>query len=424
LKATVAQPQSWQRVIDIEIPHEQYTSEFNKELGEYKKKVRMPGFREGKVPASMIRQRYGATIRLETLEKMMKQAFETACKDNDIIPIDQAKIEDVKADEGQPITFKATVQVDPAVEVTGYENVSVKPQKATVAEDEVQKVIDDILERFSTFEDTGAPASRGDSLRLRYDEVIVEGEKRTDITSPQYPILLGDSPIAEFDEKLIGQPAGSAITVDITFPQDYGDQEVAGKSGTFTITIEKVQQKKKAELNEDLLKKLGDFADETALRDRIRQDLQAEAEKKARDEAADKTIDEIIKQNPFDVPPARVEQYLRSVYDDLAKQAEQMGQPVPEFEKIAEQYREMGIRGLKRYRILQYVAQKEKIKATAAEVDERLGLIAQQYGRPFEEVKETLRRTGGTLQLRDEIREKKTIDFLLDGVKDSQPQSD
>jgi len=417
LKATVTDAESWKKIIDVEIEKEQIENAFEEKIKKYRKEIKLPGFRPGKVTPSIIKARFGDAIRAEVVEEAVQQSFETACADNKIMPITRPKIEELKADADNPISYKAEVEVDPEIDITGLEKLKVKVSPAKVKKADVDNAVSDLRERLAKFEDVERSTKKGDFVSITYEKVTVDGEERNDISSPQYPIEIGASNIKEYDKALVGKNVGDVIDVSVTFPKDYGDEEIAGKSGQFTVKIDKIQEKKLPEIDAEFLKMLGDFESEDALREKIQKDLEDREFQKAKEEASEKAIDSLIKSNPFEVPPARVEMYLNY----MAEQVQRYKKPEePEMsrEEIEEKYRETGIKTIKRHRIIDFIAAKEKIKATQAEVDDRIRGIAAQYGQPFESVKQALRKNGTTNQIRDDIKDEKTIDFILGLEKD------
>lgn len=412
MKTSVSEPQSWKRLVNVEIPTDEVEKTFGEKLKTYCKKAKIPGFRPGKASPAVIKTRFGDSIRAEIIEELIQKSYTDACAENNIVPVAQPKINDLKADENGPITFTIETEVDPAIVIKGYDKLKAKITPAKVKTAEVDKVIEDLRERTATFEDAERASKKGDFLTIEYQKVIVDGQERTDVSSPTYPIELGASKIKEFDKALAGREAGSVVTAAITFPKDYGDAEIAGKSGEFTIKITKVQQRILPDVNEEFCEKMGDFADETALRSQILQDLEKRELEKAKSAAIDKAVDQLIKSNPFDVPPARVTAYLGYMKEQMERYADN-GRPVPSEAEIDSQYRESGVRTIKRQRIVDFIAEKEGIKATQEEVDTEIGVMAERYGRPFDEVKQALRKNGTSMRIRDDIRERKTLDFLI-----------
>lgn len=412
MKANVAQPQPWKRVIDIEVPADEVEQAFTARVSDYGKKVKLPGFRPGKVPANVVRTKFGDVIRAETIEALVQRSYEDACREKGIVPISQATISDLKADEGAPLSFSIETEVEPEIEIKGYQKLKIKASPGKIKPAEVDRIVQDLRERQATFTDVDREVKKGDFVQIEYQKVIIDGQERDDINSPQAPVEVGTSTIKGFDKAIIGTKKDDIAEASITFPKDYGDPEIAGKKAQFSIKITKVQERELAEINEEFLKKIGDFESEDALRERIMKDLEEREAQRAKNDAANKAIESLIKSNPFDVPPSRVDRYIDQMLEE-SKRRMQEGQPEPTREEIDQRYREIGINGIKRYRIIDYIANKENIKASQKDVDQQITQIAEQYGQPFEQVKEALRRNGTTNRMREDIRERKTLDYLI-----------
>lgn len=398
-------------MLDIEIPSEEVEELYNQHANEYRRKVKLPGFRPGKVPIQIINSRFGPSIRAETVDELIQKSYKEACNENKLTPVSRGEVSDLQAPEGEAIRLKIETEVDPEIEITGYEKLKTKPSPKKIKGGDVDSAIEDLRQRLAEYNDVERPIAKGDLATIEYEKVKIEGEERTDFQSPNYPVEVGVSKLKEFDKELIGKKAGDTVEVNVEFPKNYGNESVAGKSGLFVINIKKVQEKNLPELNDEFAKKLGEFESMDQLRSRVQEDLEKQELERAKNEAYEKAMDTLIKNNPFEVPEARIEAYIDYMVEESAKQ--QKGGEPPNRDEIAQRYTEAGIRAIKRNRIIEYIAQKEKIRATQEEVDEQILVMAQQYGTSFEEIKTVLRKNGATNRIRNDIREKKTLDFLV-----------
>jgi len=413
LKATVSEPESWKRIIDIEVPEQEISSAFEKKLNELKRNLRLPGFRTGKVPQTLIKQRFGPSIREEVIEELVQKSFKEACEQNNINPVSQPKVQDLKAPEGEALSFSIETEVDPEIEIKDYNKLKIKTQPKEIKDSDVEESLNNLLDRFAEFKDAGRPAQKGDYVKLEYLKVLIDGQERNDISFPKYPVELGgENRIEDFDEGIIGHSADETIDLKIKFPDDYADTQVAGKDGQFQIRILSVQQKVLPEINEEFLKRIGNFNSEDDLRKEIKKNLEQEALKRAKEEAYEQAINTLIEKNPFDVPPARIEQFIDYMYHQTL-QYRYPNTPAPTREEVAEKFREAALRAVKRQRIIDFVANKENLKPTPEEVDNEIKRLAEMYNRPFEEFKQELRKKGATLRIREDLREQITLDFLI-----------
>ena len=193
---------------------------------------------------------------------------------------------------------------------------------------------------------------------------------------------------------------------------DFSGEQLADKKGDFSVKITKVAEKILPELDAELLKKLGDFTSIDGLNEQVRKDLEQQEAQRAKNEAYNSAIDTLIKKNPFDVPPSRVEDYIDHLMEEMARYR-RVNEPVPQREEVAQKYRDTALRALKRFRIIDFIAAREKIKAAQEDVDKEIEKIAAMYNQPFEQVKQAFRQNGTVNKIRADIREQKTLDYLI-----------
>jgi FKBP-type peptidyl-prolyl cis-trans isomerase (trigger factor) len=211
---------------------------------------------------------------------------------------------------------------------------------------------------------------------------------------------------------LIGHRAGETVDLTIKFPKDFSGEQLSGKVGDFSVKITKVSEKKVPELNAVFFKKLGNFETLDSLKEQLRKDLERQGLEHAKNEAYNQAIDVLVKDNPFDVPPTRIEDYIDHLLEEMARYR-RGNEPVSSREEASKKYHESAVRALKRYRIIDFISTKEKIKATQEEVDKEIEKIAAMYNQPFDQVKQAFRQDGTTNRIRADIREQKTLDFLI-----------
>jgi trigger factor len=413
VKSTVSEPQSWKRVFEIEIPPDDVEKACEEKLQKVKKELSLPGFRPGKVPFPLIKQRYGEAIRADAIEDLIQKSFKDACTEKNIMPISKGVVNNLKDEQGKPLSFSIEAEIDPAIELKGYNKRKIKVAPKKVKDSDVDESVKSLQERFAEFKDIDRPSKKGDYVKLEYLKVVIGGQERREVKSPTYPVELGaEHRIKDFDKGLIGHTAGETVDLTIKFPKDYSEKEVAGKGGEFTIKITAVQEKSLPEVAV-FLKQLGEFENEEALRVQIRKNLEAEALEQAKNEAYNEAIEDIIKDNPFEIPPARVEMFIDYLME-RAKGEQRLGEALPSREEVAQRYRDMAVRTIKRQRIIDFIAAKEKIQPAQEEVDAEIRKMAERYNQPFDTLKQTLRQNGTTLRIRDDLREQKTLDYLVE----------
>jgi len=411
LKTTVLEPETFKRVIEFEIPIEEYSAAFDRKIDEYRRDARLPGFRPGKVPVNVIKQRFGDAAKASVVEDLVKDSYKAACEEHNIVPAGEAKLTDMKENEGEPIRFTIETEVDPPIDVRDYDKLKIRPKVKKLKDSDVEDNFQNLLERFAEFNDVERASKKGDYVRIEYRKVVIDGVERPDIKNPEYPLEIGSAnALKEFDKGLTGVSAGDEVEITVKFPKDYADPGAAGKTGEFSMTVVSVQEKRLPEVNGEFLQKLGGFDTVEALKGEIRKGMEESEEQRARKEAHAEAVEALIKANPFEVPPSKTEKFIDMMIEDQLQGQEITAE---QHNELAERFRDAAVMALKRIRIVDFIAEKEKIKATQEEVDKEIELMAQRYGRDFDEVKQVFRKNGTTNRLRLEIREKKTLDFLI-----------
>jgi len=413
LKTTVSEPESWKRVVEIEVPESEVDAAVDAKLAELKRGARMPGFRPGKVPLAVIKQRYGKAARAEAVETVMQGAFKSACEEHKIAPVGEAKLTDMKGGEGgEALCFTIETEVDPPVgEIKGYDKLKIKAKPVKVTDAMVDDAFNGYIDRYADFEDVSRPAKKGDFLRIRYKSVVIDGAERADLKDhcPEYPIELGGEGVfKEFDKGLSGKAAGDEAEIEVKFPKDYAETGVAGKSGVFSVEVLSVQEKHPPEFNEEFMEKLGGVTAEK-LKEEIRASIELRQQREAKQAAYDEAVQALIKDNTIEVAPSNVASLARHLLDDHLKR---YNLPEPN-EEQSEAFNSLAVMMLKRIKIIDYVADKEQIKATQEDVDNEIMQMARQYGQDFDVLKQMLRKDGTTNRIRMDIRERKTLDFLI-----------
>jgi len=412
LKVSIEEKGSFKRLLTIEVEPEGVDEKFEETLKNYKKTVKLPGFRTGKIPKSILLQRFGKAFREEAVEKVVNESFQKACKEKDLVPINRPVINNLENKEGVPLVFEAEVEIDPPVEIKKYKDLKIKVEEKVISDGEVEKVLKDLQEQMATLNPVSRPVKLGDYAELTYKKVIIDGEERKGFESPKYPVEVGGSPLKAMEKGLVGMEKDQEKTIEFSFPEDYQVADLAGKKAVFTILVNGVKEKSLPELNDEFAKDAHAQAETLdALRQKIGENLKSEQRRTAINQAYEKAIDKIIDKNPFEVPDSRISNYLSISYQDYTRQTVETNRiPKGDFE---EKNRAHVVRDLKRYKILESVAKNENIKALPAEVDEEIQRFAKTRGENAEKLKAELKRNGRILNIKENIKDQKTLDFLI-----------
>ncbi len=412
MSAVVNAPETWKRVIEVEIPVEDITKKSDQKVKKYQKEIKLPGFRAGKVPVKMINSRFGESIRAEVIEELINETYGKACADNKIEPVSQPVIEDVKAENAdEPVSYKATVEVDPEIEITNYLDFGVTVEIEPTEDKDIDEAAENIRMRFAEFADLDTPAKEGDFVTLSYSDIKVDGEEKTGFTPAPQMFAIGEAPISELDEALKGMKVDEEKLVSVSYPADYRVDEYASKDGSFSVIVNKVQERSLPELDAEKVLQMAQVESVEDLKNRLREDITKHKSEEGKNKAYDIVIDKILENNDFVVPESRVKSYIAHIMQQEQAYFPNGGQP--SVDEYVERYREVAEKSLKRFRILDFIAKEQKVKATKEEVDARIQELATQYNQEFETVKAALRKNGTTIQIREDIKQEKTLEMLV-----------
>ena len=397
------------RTLEVTIPQEDLKAPFEKKLSQYKKQVTLKGFRQGQVPKAMILKQFGDSIRHEVVNEMVDKVLNEELKKANIIPVGQLKITKFNDDKESAVTLTVEVEMDPEIDIKGYADTGITVPQTAVHEEEVQAEFDHLMKMWSKDEHVDRAAQKGDVVVGNYLEVVIDGEKQELPENREFRSLLGESASPGFDEGLTGVSAGETKEVNFKYPDDHKDERYRGKTAQFKVEVTDVRKIVPPTLDEEFCQKVG-VKDEAELKSNIAESLANQKQDAAKTKAINEAIDKLIEQNPFEVPNARVLDLIkwsinRNVQD-----------PKDSVEPTEEQMKVMGpeaVREIKKHRILEFVANKEKIRPAQAQVDARLQEMAKAYHVEFEDLKSHFRQSGRINTLREELRFQMAADFIV-----------
>ena len=397
------------RTLEVTIPQEDLKAPFEKKLSQYKKQVSMKGFRQGQVPKAMILKQFGDSIHHEVVNEMVDKVLNEELKKANIIPVGQLKVTKFNDDKETAVTLTVEVEMDPEIDIKGYADTGITVPQTAVHEEEVQAEFDHLMKMWSKDEHVDRAAQKGDVVVGNYLEVVIDGEKQELPDNREFRSLLGESASPGFDEGLTGATAGETKEINFKYPDDHKDERYRGKTAQFKVEVTDVRKIVPPTLDEEFCKKVG-VKDEAELKSNIAESLANQKQDAAKTKAINEAIDKLIEQNPFEVPNARVVDLIkwsinRNVQDPkdaVEPTEEQMNTLAPE-----------AIREIKKHRILEFIATKEKIRPAQAQVDARLQEMAKSYHIEFEDLKSHFRQSGRINQLREELRFQMAADFIV-----------
>src|SRR5581483_9006678 len=304
---------SVKREISVEIPAEEVSRETDALIAKYQKVARLPGFRTGHVPATIIRQRFKEDLKSDVVESLIPRYFRKETEQLGMVPISQPRVTDLHIHDGEPLKFKASFEIMPEIIVAGYKELRAEHPEIAVADEEVEEALNNVREQHATFTTIeGGTLSDGDYAQASMNgRPKDEGDKTQPVHMDEVLIEMGGkNTVPEFSANLRGAGAGETREFEVVYPEDTNDKRLAGKTFVYTVKVEAIKQKNLPELNDAFAKELGEFESLDAVRKQIRENMEAERKQNAEREAKDKLVAELVKRNDFEVPESLVERQI------------------------------------------------------------------------------------------------------------------
>lgn len=400
-------------------------------LGELASTITLPGFRPGKVPMSLLKKRYGSAVMGEVIEETVNEGAQQALSDKGLRPALQPKIEITNFEEGGELEYTMSVEVLPEIDPQDFSSIEVEELKAQPADDEVQTHLERLAEGQTTFEtEEGRKAENGDAVVMdfvgRKDGVEFDGGSAQD-----FQLVLGSgSFIPGFEDQLIGTEAGSHLDVNVTFPEQYGAEELAGQDAVFEVDVKEVKRPEASEIDDEFATKLG-LENLEALKTAIRDQIKSDYDRISRSRVKRDLLDELAKQYDFEVPPSLVEAEFEAIWQQFGQEIAQQGadesgdsgdsenkEPEGPDEETKAEYKEIAERRVRLGLLLSEIGTQNNIEVHQDEINRAMAEQARRYpGHEREVIQQFQENPEAMNQLRAPLFEDKVVDFILEMVK-------
>ncbi len=406
------------REVSVEVPADVVARETESVVQNYQKLARLPGFRKGKVPITVVRSRFAGDIRGEVIERLVPRYFREEVEKQKLEPVSQPQVTDLHIKEGEPMRFKATFEVLPPIEVTGYQELRAEKTDTNISEEDVTAELNNLRERravFTSVEDRAL--ADGDFADVSFTSTPKEEGGKPVPVNDVLVHVGGPDTVKEFSENLRGARAGEERTFDVTYPEDFNDPRLAGKTVEYKVEVKAIKQKSLPELNDDFAKSLGDFENLETVKQRIREGLESEKKHRAEHEAKEKLMDELVRRNEFPVPESMVEHQIDLRLERGLRALAAQGLSAEHMKKmdlprLRAGQRDAAVKEVKASLILEKIAEAEKIEVSDEEVGKEIDALARQTKQSSEEIRSRLTRDGALDRIRNRIRNEKALDFL------------
>jgi trigger factor len=428
MKTTLKELPSSRAEVQVEVPSADVDKATSRAARALAKEMRMPGFRAGKAPASLVIQRLGfSTVLQEAIRDALPEWYELALFDSGVSPIGDPDIEMVSTpeDEGQPLEFKFTVGVRPAAELGTYKGLEVGKEEQEVPDEIVDTEVERIREGFARLEQVDRAGAEGDSLLIDF-EGFVDGSAFQGGAAEDYLLALGSGQLIEgFEEQLVGASAGDEREVKVAFPSDYQAEHLASKDAVFKVKVKEVREKVLPELDDDFASDASEYDTLEELRADIREKvgtaLGSRAEEDFRIAAIDAAVEEATVEVPEELATARATERWERMERQLAGRGidpnaflQMQGKTR---EELIEETKPDAEKELRREAVVTAIAEAEGIEVSEEEMIEALEHSAEHERTSPEKLLERLRKSGRDAMVREDIRARKAIELVADAAK-------
>lgn len=410
--------------LEIEVEVEQVERALKQAHTKLVKKVNIPGFRKGKAPKAILERYIGkAALLEEAAETMIVPNYAAAVKETGIEPIDRPNVEIVQLEEEKPFTFKVTVDVKPEVVLGEYKGIQVEKPKFPVKEEDVNQELEKLQQRYAKLIELGEEdeIKSGDTALISF-QGFVDGEAFEGGASDSHSLGIGSgSFIPGFEDQLIGAKINEKRDVNVTFPEEYQKEELAGKEALFKVEVKGIKRKEVAPIDDEFAKDVSEFESLAELKVDITKRLEENADKRAEEHVKNEVLTKAVDAASVEIPPIMVDNRVARMIDELRERLSMQGLKLEQYlqfvntdmEKLMEQYRPQAEREVKTDLVLEMIAKGENIEATEEEVNVELEKISEQYNQPIEQVRKALASAGRLEMLSYGIAMNKTMEFIV-----------
>jgi len=406
--------------IHVELPEEAVSRQLKKAYNRLNRSAKVRGFRPGKVPLTILKRHYGDQVNQEVGLELVNDTLMAALEQTEMEVVSQSDLDRKPLQEGEPFHYSFVVELKPQVHAQDYKNIPAKRPLVDVSDEEVAAELE--LRRQTNFhlKSVGEPRpiKQGDHAVLDF-KTFADGKPVPDGEAQGFHLEVGSNRFnPEFENKLLGVSKGEEREIQVAFPADYGNKNLAGKNVTFQVAVKDIKEKVLPELNDEFAKGLGEFQSLEDLRSAVRQELESSKTKRIDDEIWVQISDELIKRNPFEVPKSMVEQELQRMLDTiryrLSSQNLSLEQAGMDEDTFRERNRELAEKRVRTSVLLEKISHQESLEISDEELDQSLHSTAERMNQPYDKVKDFYLRSNMMDSYKHQLLEDKVINYLRD----------
>jgi trigger factor len=409
------------RELDLEIPAEEVSKATEKVAKDFAKVARVPGFRPGKAPVSLIKRRFASDIKGEVLQTLVPEHVEKAVAEQKLTPVSQPQVDKLEYNEGQPLKFRASFEVLPEFSLGDYKNLEIEMPEMAITDESVANTLAEMQQRAAAFAPVEGRAVQNDD----YVQVKLLGTPEGGGEPLRADNVLchvgAEETMEPFNENLRGANVGDHKAFDVDYPTDYPDAKLAGKKFHYSVDVLGIKTKKLPEINDEFAKDVSDAASLDELKKKVREGLEHERDHRQKELQREKIIAELVKLHDFPVPESLVEHQmdvrLERVVRSLAQQGVDPRAVNVDWVSLRKRQEERAKDDVKAELVIDRIATEEKIDVTEEELQQELAHVASHSGESAEAIRARLTKQGALDRMKAKLRSDKTVDWLAQNAR-------
>jgi len=410
------------RELVLDIPAEEVTKAYRSVVGNYRKHARIPGFRAGKVPDSVVKRRYTNEIRKDVIDGLLPERFNKAVAELGVRPVGQPQVTELTVEDGAPLHVKAVFEFVPAFSIDGFQTVTVEKPSVEITEDEFQAELAQLRESRATVEpvEEDRALTDGDWAQITYTGLVEGDSEAAPVAGEDTLVEIGGKDTVEaFTTALRGAKAGQELKAEVIYPADYADAKLAGKTVAYDVEVKAIKKRTLPVLDDDFAKELGAYESLADLEKSIREHLSVRKRRSVEAATKDRLMAALTERYPFPVPESMVQEQIDARLDRGLRALAAQGMDTEQmrrldFARLRAAQRESAAAEVKTFILLDRIAQEENITISDEELDRELQLAAIQSREPFDTLKVRLTQDGGLARIREQLRREKTASVLYE----------
>jgi trigger factor len=422
------------REIEVEVGADEVSKGFKTVVKRYQKLARIPGFRAGKVPESLVRSKFAKEVRQEVLESLVSERFRKAIDEQKLRPVSEPQLLDLQLFDGQPLKFKAAFEIAPEIEITGYDSVHVTRPEVALTSEEFDAELSRVLDSHATVEPVEEDRALvdGDWAEIQFrgevkdlaQTVTADGVENASTSEPitGEDVLIevgGKNTLVAFNDALRGSKPGQELKFEVDYPADFGEKRLAGQTVGYDVTVKSIKRKSYPERDAEFAKQLGNYESWDDFETKLREDAADRKKNALENGVKDKMLGELIERFQFPVPETFVQQQIEARLDRGLRALAQQGMSVEDmrkldFVRLREAQRDQAVNEVKVSMILDRIAEVEGVAVSDDDLNRELLMLSIQSREPLEALRERLSKDGGLDRIREQMRRERTGSVLYE----------